>query len=315
MTSAWDEKSGSDHDALCAELARVKSDLDNLMEAAGIAAVFVDREGMVTRFSPRATELLHLLPSNVGRPLADVQPRVEYPELANDVDQVLRTGAVADREVRSGEYWYLAWIHSCRSAEVSAAGAILTFVDITERKQFDDALRARDDRLSLILESAKDYAIFTLDPQRRINSWNAGAAAMLGYTEAEITGQPGDIIFTPEDRAKGDPEIEVRTAAVEGRASNERWHVRKDGSRLYCSGMVRPLRNVGGALVGFVKIMRDLTVRKQAEQALRERNDELERFNKAAVGRELQMIALKKEINALAMKAGEKPRYPVPGDS
>jgi hypothetical protein len=123
------------------------------------------------------------------------------------------------------------------------------------------------------------------------------------------------VIFVPEDRAKGDPERESDLAATQGRASNERWHARKDGTRVYCSGMVRPLRNPRGALVGFVKVMRDLTVQKQSEEALRQRNDELERFNQAAVGRELRMRELKEEINSLAARLGEPLRYVINGES
>jgi PAS domain S-box-containing protein len=142
-----------------------------------------------------------------------------------------------------------------------------------------------------------------------VNGWNAGAEALFGYSEAEILGQRADILFTPDDRAKGDAEREMRRALEHGRAENERWHARKDGSIFYGSGSVMPLRDKGGGLRGFVKIMRDLTETKRTQEALREHVDELTRFNAAAVGRETRMIELKKEVNELCARLGEKARY------
>ena len=118
----------------------------------------------------------------------------------------------------------------------------------------------------LILEAAKDYAIFTTDLQRRIMSWNAGAENLFGYAEAQILGQSADILYLPEDRPNV-PEREAKQAQTEGRAENERWHLRRNGSRIYGSGVVTPLRDETGTMVGLVKIMRDLTRQKQAEEA------------------------------------------------
>ncbi|MEG4970107.1 PAS domain-containing protein [Microcoleus sp. B6-A1] len=141
--------------------------------------------------------------------------------------------------------------------------------DITQRKQAEAALRDRETHLQLILDSAKDYAIFTLDTDGQVTSWNAGAERLLGYTEAEIVGQHGRIIFTPEDSAARMPEAEMHSALTQGRGENERWHVRKDGSRFWGSGLVMPLRDAAGEVQGFLKIMQDKTERRQIEEALR----------------------------------------------
>jgi PAS domain S-box-containing protein len=138
-------------------------------------------------------------------------------------------------------------------------------LDITERKASQPALREAEQRFRVLIESATEYAIFTLDAHGLVTSWNPGAERIIGYPEAEILGQPAAIIFTPEDRAQGAHVRELTRAETQGRAANERWHVRNDGTRFWGSGFVEPLRDPSGAMQGFVKIMRDNTERQQAE--------------------------------------------------
>jgi two-component system, chemotaxis family, CheB/CheR fusion protein len=130
-------------------------------------------------------------------------------------------------------------------------------------------LKARDERLRLVAESTRDYAIVTLDPDGRVTSWNKGAELMFGYTESEVLGDHFRHLFVPEDRDAGAPEEELRRALESGRSVDERWHLRKDGSRFYCSGITAPMEE--GRTPGFAKIARDLTER----QLLERQRDEL----------------------------------------
>jgi PAS domain S-box-containing protein len=139
-----------------------------------------------------------------------------------------------------------------------------------DRRRAEAALRQSEEHHRLILESVKDYAIFTLDLEGRVSSWNKGAEGVLGYREAEIVGRPVAVIFTPEDVERGAHQAELSHAAIRGRSEDERWHVRKDGSRFWAGGAVRPLLDEVGALRGYVKVMHDMTERKRAEEALRE---------------------------------------------
>jgi two-component system, chemotaxis family, CheB/CheR fusion protein len=149
-------------------------------------------------------------------------------------------------------------------------------LDITERKRTEEELRKSNERVRLTIDSVEDYAIFMIDTAGRIERWNIGAQRIFGYTEAEATGQPAAIVFTPEDRAKHADEQEMITAREKGRASDERWHLRKNGTRLFVSGALYALRDDSGALAGYVKIARDLTERVRAEEDLRRAHDELE---------------------------------------
>lgn len=297
------------------ELAHANSDLQNLMASTSIATVFLDRALAITRYTPSAAEIFHLIPTDIGRPIAHLKHRLDYGEMIADVEKVLKSLAPVEREIRSEDRWFFARIQPYRTVEDHIAGAVLTFVDITDRCQAIEALRQSEERMRILIESAKDYAIFTTDRQRLIDSWNAGAQTLFGYSEQEILGQSADLLFTPDDRAQGDPEREAELAREEGCAENERWHARKDGSVFYGSGSVMPLRDRSGDLRGYVKIMRDLTERKRIQEALREHMDELTRFNAVAVGRETRTIEMKKEVNELCQRLGEPARYVLDFDS
>ncbi len=128
-----------------------------------------------------------------------------------------------------------------------------------------------------IVESAIDYAIVSFDLQGRVTSWNEGARRVLGWTEAQMRGQPVHRFFTPEDVAAGAVEEEMRTAEQTGHALDERWHQRSDGGRFWASGELMPLKGDGNAapIVGFVKILRDRTEHRLQEARLRDLNDTL----------------------------------------
>ncbi|MGI4802504.1 MAG: PAS domain S-box protein [Janthinobacterium lividum] len=132
-----------------------------------------------------------------------------------------------------------------------------------------EALQPTDAHYRLVVESATDFAIFTMDLQRRITSWNTGAEHLLGWPEHEALGHAADMIFTPEDQAAGVPEQEARGAVEQGRAEDVRWHVRRDGSRLWANGLMLPLRDEAGTIQGLLKIFRDQTDQKRTEEQLR----------------------------------------------
>lgn len=144
-----------------------------------------------------------------------------------------------------------------------------------ERLRAEGALRASEERLRLIVESVREYAIFTLDLERRVTTWNAGAERLLGFTEREIVGQMGDMLFTAGDRLGHAPQGEAEEALRHGRATNERWHVRKDGSVFWGSGVTTAMRDANGVLCGLVKILRDETDARASRQALERSEEEL----------------------------------------
>src|ERR687885_568533 len=129
--------------------------------------------------------------------------------------------------------------------------------------------------LRLVIENVEDFAIYTKDLEGYVLSWNPGVERLLGYTEPEWIGQHISVIFTPEDLAQGGLDWELRTALADGRAEDQRWHVRKDGSRFWANGKLMLLRDDAGAPRAFAKVLRDDTARKRVEDALRESEQRL----------------------------------------
>jgi two-component system, chemotaxis family, CheB/CheR fusion protein len=157
-----------------------------------------------------------------------------------------------------------------RNAAGDMVAAIAAFWNVTERKRTEAALRDSEARFRMLVESAYDFAIFMLDEEGRVVSWNQGAERVTGHSEVDILGKPGALLFTPEDRTNHVPEDEIRRAAESGRALDERWHMRKDGTRFWASGVLTVARDVNGVTHGFVKVMRDQTERKETDARLQE---------------------------------------------
>jgi two-component system CheB/CheR fusion protein len=381
------------------ELGHANSDMQNLMDATSIATVFLDRQLRITRYTPSAVTLFNLIASDVGRPLADLATRLDYPELSVDAQRVLERLVPVEREVGLPDgKWFLSRLLPYRTLEDHIAGVVVSFIDITERKQAEEVrlwlsavvassmdaimsfaldgtllswnsgaerifgypaqeaigmpwsvlapggepeqeqgqvlarlragqsttdletvrrrkdgtdihvslnvspirdthdqviggtaiarditrqrvaaeqLRVSEERLRMVVENATEYAIFSMDLERRVTIWNSGAQRLLGYAGSEVEGRSADIIFTPEDRQDGAPEREMQTALAEGRAGDDRLHQRKDGSRFWASGSMMLMRDAEGRAVGFVKILRDQTAAREAQQALERSQAEL----------------------------------------
>jgi PAS domain S-box-containing protein len=135
-----------------------------------------------------------------------------------------------------------------------------------------------EEQYRLLTENVKDFAVFLIDTDARIATWNTGAERITGYAETEAIGQPFGLLFRPQDIVNRAPENELSIAVEQGRSEDERWHVRRDGSQFWAMGVVTPLWDEAGRLRGYAKIMRDITDRKRAETELAEANRRKDEF-------------------------------------
>lgn len=162
-----------------------------------------------------------------------------------------------------------------QAGEIRRLGGIAR--DITGERDRGEALRESEERFRVLVEGARDYAMFLLDPSNEITYWSKGAERVFGWSAEEAVGQSGELVFTSEDRAVEQEEKEIEKALRDGSASDRRWHLRKDGSRFWVDGVMRRLDDEKtGALRGFAKVARDASDQRDAEDALRHARDELE---------------------------------------
>src|SRR5215208_6444601 len=173
--------------------------------------------------------------------------------------------------------------------------------DITERKRAEEALRQNEERFRLLVDGVRDYAIFMLDPDGKVASWNEGAHRIKGYSQQEIVGRHFSVFYEEEDLKRSKPERELEIAQGKGSYEEEGWRVRKDGSRFWASVLITALWDEAGGLRGFAKVTRDITERKQAEDEIQQLNETLEELKdlvgKLVVGQEEQQRRVAYEVH------------------
>jgi PAS domain S-box-containing protein len=166
--------------------------------------------------------------------------------------------------------WATMVVAGIRDAEGRTVRVVAQVEDVTERRAAEAKLRESERRFRLLVEGVTDYALYMLDSEGRITSWNAGAERIKGYRAEQVLGRHFEIFFPAEDRAAAKPQRALQTARETGRFTDEGWRLRRDGSRFWALAVMTAIRDEGGALVGFVKITRDNTERRLAEQRVRE---------------------------------------------
>ncbi|WP_426338187.1 PAS domain S-box protein [Pseudoduganella sp. S-14] len=206
----------------------------------------------------------------------------EKERIAKHPEAVLRQAGQGRFE---GEGWCVRkdgtqfWANSVVDPVHDGTGQLVGFTvitrDFTERIRAEEALHASEQQFRLLVQSVTDYAIFMLSPTGIVTSWNAGAARIKGYDSDEIIGQHFSRFYTEEDKAAGLPENALRTAEREGQFEREGWRVRRDGTRFWAHVVIDPVRDHNGQLVGFAKVTRDVTAKRDADLALSQAKDAL----------------------------------------
>jgi PAS domain S-box-containing protein len=268
-------------------LAQMEGRYRGLLEAAPDAMVVVNPSGEIVllnvqaerQFGYRRDELVgqkvkSIIPEGFAERLIADGTRTAAEALA----QQIGTGLELNGRRKDGSEFP---IEIMLSPLQSAEGILVTAAirDITERKRVEDALRQNEERYRLIVSNVKDYANIMLDTEGLIVSWNQGAERIKGYRAEEIIGQHFSRFYTAEDLRNGVPARELKQATETGRFEGEGWRVRKDGSRFLANIVITALRDEKGRLRGFGKITRDITERRQAEEALMKTMTELKRSN------------------------------------
>ena len=206
----------------------------------------------------------------VGQHISKFYRPEDVASVQNKLDVAAREGRFADEGWRVRKdgtlFWASVVITALRDPEGGLVGFAKVTRDMSEQRQASEILRQSEERFRLLVESVKDYAIFMLDPEGKIATWNIGAERLKGYSAEEIVGKHFSRFYPEADVRAGKCELELEGAVREGRFEDEGWRVRKDGSRFWANVVITALRDRRGTLVGFAKVTRDLTERRLREQ-------------------------------------------------
>ncbi|MEV6925962.1 PAS domain S-box protein [Dactylosporangium sp. NPDC051485] len=252
--------------------------LGAVMDSIADGVAVIDGDGRAAWLNPTARAILG--PEAAGRPTS------EWPAL---LDMREADGVTPYRSRRAGEHGpetYVECLMSGRRMEVrlrtltqegEPPGAVAVMRDITDRHAAEEKLRSSEELLQILLDGARDYAIYMLDPDGRIVSWSVNAERLKGYSSEEVIGRSDSIFCTPEDRAAGTDEKILARARETGRAEIDGPRLRRNGTRFWAHGLLTAVRHADGSPRGFVMVTQDMTARKQAEQVIERLNADLER--------------------------------------
>jgi PAS domain S-box-containing protein len=246
------------------------------------AIYMLDPQGIVSTWNPGAQRFKgysadEIIGQHFSRFYTDEDRATELPRRA--LETAAREGRFEQEGWRVRRDGTRIWAHVVIDPIRSDTGELLGFAkvtrDVSDRRVAEEQLRRSEERFRLLVQGVRDYAIYMLDPAGRVTNWNAGAERFKGYKEAEVIGSHFSRFYSEEDRASGLPSRALETASREGRFVTEGWRVRKDGSRFWADVVIDAVRDGDGQLIGFAKITRDVTERREAQQALQEANAKL----------------------------------------
>jgi PAS domain S-box-containing protein len=254
-----------------------------LVEAITDYAIYMlDPDGLVTSWNPGARrfkgyEAHEIIGQHFSRFYTDDDRNSGLP--ARALETARRTGKFENEGWRvrkdGTQFWAFVVIDPIRSDKGEILGFAEITRDLTERKKAEEPLKKSEQQFRLLVQGVTDYAIYMLDPEGIVSSWNPGAERIKGYSSPEIIGQHFSRFYTEEDRTAGAPQRALETAARAGRFENEAWRIRKDGSRFWAHVVLDAIHADDGAIVGFAKITRDITERKEGEQKLEKAREAL----------------------------------------
>lgn len=245
----------------------------------------LDTEGNILTWNEGATKLTGYRPSEIiGKhfSLFYIPEDLESKKPERELRIAMETGKYEEEGWRVKKNGTLFWANIVLTALFNGENKLIGFSkvtrDLSEKREIDEKIKASEERYRAIVEQVKDYGIFMMDEEGRIISWNEGAKRIKGYAEEDIIGKYFSIFYPEEDILNGKPAMELKVAKATGKYEEEGWRLRKDGSRFWANVIITAVYNRQGGHIGFSKVTRDLTERKESEKALKASNEKYKRL-------------------------------------
>ncbi|CAN5188707.1 PAS domain-containing sensor histidine kinase [soil metagenome] len=239
------------------------------------AIYMLDAEGRVTSWNPGAQRFKGYTPSEIiGRHFSQfyTEQDLQAGLPARALEISAREGKFESEGWRvrkdGSRFWAHVVIDPVRSPEGELVGYAKITRDLTERKAAEKLLLQEEEQFRMLVQSVTDYALYMIDTEGHVSSWNQGAERIKQYRADEIIGQHFSKFYTEGDRQKGEPQNALATARREGRFEKEGWRVRKDGTQFWANVIIDPIHDDTGTIVGFAKVTRDITERRDTQKAL-----------------------------------------------
>jgi PAS domain S-box-containing protein len=290
------------------DLSLSSNNLQNLINSTNIGTIFLDRSFRLALFTPRARDIFNLIPTDIGRPISDITSKIDAKELLKDADAVLEKLTTTEREViTEDDIVYVMRISPYRTEDDRINGVVITFIDITERKHAEQAIRKSEERFRMFVTASTDIIY------RMSVDWSQ----MLSIDGKELLPSMDDPSSNWLERMVPEEDKAVVKEAIEKAIRNksvfelEHRVMRVDGTIGWIFSRAIPVLNDQGVIIEWFGAASDITGQRDAEAALSEHMDELTHFNRAMVSREARMIELKKEVNDLRERLGEPKAYPL----
>ncbi len=274
-----------------------------VQEVTEYANFMIDENGFILTWNEGAKKIKGYLESEIiGKHISIFYTEEDRKsnKAERELSTAIRTGKYEEEDWRVRKDGTIFWANVVLTALFNEQNKLIGLSkvtrDLTDKKHAEEALRSSESRYRSLVEQVRDYGIFLMDDRGRIISWNDGARRIKGYTAEEIIGKYFTIFYPEEEILNGKPAHELKVARTTGQYEEEGWRLRKDGSRFWANIVITAVHDELGHLVGFSKVTRDLTERKQAEKALRDSSQKYREIAEQLKASNIELEAANKEL-------------------